>query len=248
MTKELTVSEIETAVRGLSVARATSLGIEITLPVLFPGGDLVTVTVNRDGESEFIVHDSSAAMMFLASVGITLSSDTKKRLRHVVAKYGCEMAGDRVMRRCTRDQIGVAATIVANASRAIGDHALELRRRVEHEFRELVTDRVRAVVGNRIRLNEQVIGASGRSYRVSNVILAAKEETAIAYIEPIATRSAVANHFAEFADLDENQKVEKISVFDENSDIRPEDVKLLSKVGNVVPLMESEKHLRRFAA
>jgi len=136
MTTELTVSEIETAVRGLSVARATSLGIEITLPVLFPGGDLVTVTVNRDGDDQFLIHDSSAAMMFLASVGITLAPDTKKKLRHVVAKYGCEMAGDRVMRRCTRDQIGVAATIVANASRAIGDHALELRRRVEHEFRD----------------------------------------------------------------------------------------------------------------
>lgn len=152
MTKDLTAAEVEAAVRGLSVAHVTNLGIEVTLPVMFPGGDLINIVVTQDGDG-FLVHDGSAAVMFLASIGVRFTADARRKARPLVAKYGCELSGDRVMRRCSREQIAVVSAMVANASRAIGDQAIEVRRRVEHDFREALTERVRSLVGKRARVN-----------------------------------------------------------------------------------------------
>lgn len=247
MSMTITAAEVEAAVRGLIVATPTNMGFDVSVPVMYPGGDLTTVTVSADGDG-YLVHDSSSAMTFLASVGVRLAPDARRKLLAVVAKYGCEWSGERVIRRCSRDQIPAAAAVVANASRAIADHALEVRRRAESDFREAVSEKIRAVVGSRIRTNEEVRGRSGRTYRVHNVILDVAQRKALAYVEPVANRQAVPSHYTEFADLVATKSErENICVYDDNADVRQEDLNLMTNVCTIIAFAQSDARFRPYA-
>ena len=111
----MTVQEVEAAVRNLCMAQETNMGIEISMPVVLPDGDFVNITVTEDAGG-YLVHDSSSAVMSLASMGVKTSSDTRKRFIPLASRFGCEVVDGRVFRRVSREQIGVASVMVANAA------------------------------------------------------------------------------------------------------------------------------------
>ena len=57
----LTPERIERAVRSLITAERTNVGIEVSTPVAYPGGDLVNVIVEERPE-EILVHNVPASL------------------------------------------------------------------------------------------------------------------------------------------------------------------------------------------
>ena len=56
MATDLAPADIEKVIRALTVAEKTNLGIEVTLPVAFGDGDLVSVVIEQASDG-FVVHD-----------------------------------------------------------------------------------------------------------------------------------------------------------------------------------------------
>lgn len=147
-------------------------------------------------------------------------------------------------RRCSVEQIALAIAIVANASRTVGDQSLETRHGVERDFREEVSQRLREIVGSRIRAQQEVKGASGRLYRVGNVVLNVAQTTPVAFVESFANRAGVANHFMEFFDLrPAYPEVGRYSVYDQNEPFTKPELNLLREVSQVVSYGQSRQAL-----
>ena len=85
----LTAEAIERAVRSLVTAERTSLGIEVSTPVAYPGGDLVNVFVETRGD-HVLVHDSSFAAERLALAGVEMSRHVQARLRDYAARFNVD--------------------------------------------------------------------------------------------------------------------------------------------------------------
>src|SRR5690242_1510334 len=117
--------EIEAASRALITARKTTLGVEIQMPVVYPTGHTVTVEVTVQG-GHYVVHDAGFGSMSLTSAGVTLTKSLQERLSLLAKYYGCEFIEGRMSRRCTVEQIALAAVMVANASRTVGDQAIDV--------------------------------------------------------------------------------------------------------------------------
>jgi hypothetical protein len=244
----VTATEVEAAVRGLCIAQMTNIGIDISMPVILPDGDFVNVTVVEDGDA-FLVHDGSSAVMSLAAVGAKTGADARKKFLPMITRFGCDMSGDRIQRRVSREHVGVAAVMVSNAARSIADTALEFRRRSEFDFRKAVSEKVADAVGKRARFNQEVKGQSGRVYHVQNVILDSLEKRPIAFLESVANRTAVAGHFTEFFDIKSaNDMIVYASVYDDTSDLRDVDTRLLSNVSRVISYSGSAIEIAALAA
>ena len=199
-------------------------------------------------DGQCIVHDASSGAMFLAATGIRINRQLNRKLVGLVGRYGCQFIANRVIRRCAPDQVAFAAVAVANASRAVGDQAIEVRRQVE-DFIVAVTERLREIIGSRLRLNEAVKGKSGRVYRVTGVILDETQTDAVAFVASVANRSVASDRFTELCDLRQAfSKVENESVYDEQHDFREEDRRLLSLVSELVPFGQTKKRFTKLIA
>jgi hypothetical protein len=235
----LTPQEIETASRAIITARESSMGIEITTPVIYPNGECVTVTVAMEG-AEYVVHDAGLGAMYLTAEGVRIGRQLSERLAALAARYECEFIEGRMMRRCSTDEVAIAAMLVANASRTVGDQAVEVRRQSESEFRYAVSERTRDLAGSRWRENQLFQGASGRSYRIGNLILDRTETKAVAFIFALPSRNAVPAQFTEMYDLrSAYPDITNDSVYNDAGDFRVrEDGWLLEKVSVLTPFSE----------
>lgn len=242
----LNAKAIENAVRELITAEETSLGIEVLSLVAYPGGDLVNVVVEQT-HSAILVHDASFAAMRLSEQGIAISRHVRRRLTDYAKRFECTLDGDRVCTTTDTNSIGYAVAMVANASRSVADYALEIKRHAEADFRSILVDALRDVVGSRLRENEEFNGGSGRNYRVSAVVLDEAESSPRAFVAPIPSHSAVEHAFAMFSDLRRQfGGVLNESVYDESGDVREEDRKFLGTVSDdVTPLMQAQLHFRK---
>jgi hypothetical protein len=248
--RTVTPGEIEATTRAIISARQTSLGVEVTTPVVYPNGELVTVAVTV-ADGEYMVHDAGFGTMYLNSAGVRLTRQLTQRFSELALRYGCGFIGGRMTRRCLPEQLAMAVVLVANASRAVGDQALEIRRQTESDFRVAVVERVRDVAGQRVRENELVKGESGRSYRISSVILDSSQSFPVAFVVPLPNRASVPNHFAEFFDIRKAQeRIRRESVYDENSDIRPEDRRFMEmdQISEMIPFQQTRLRFAQLLA
>jgi hypothetical protein len=244
MEAALSVSQIEDAIRDLIVAEASNLGIEVSVPVAYPGGDLVSVVIEQTKEG-ILIHDAGFAAMRLSQSGIQISKAVGVRLTEYAARFNCIYSLGRVSVRCDSDSVGVTAALVANAARSVADYALEIKRHAEADFRHILSDVLREIVGPRLRENEEIKGKSGRKYRISAVLLDAAEANPLNFVSAVANRQAVPLGFAMLYDLRGSfVGVENDSVYDDASDIREEDRALLSSVGSVFGFMEAKHRFR----
>lgn len=249
MTRLLTPDEIEAAAQTLIAARTTNLGIEVSVPVIYPNGEAVTVVVTVD-DGDYLVHDGGFGTMYLTSVGQDLTKSVAQRLAVLASNYGCDFINGRMLKRCSADHLAVAIAMVANASRTVGDQALESRRPSEQrDFSVVVTDVVHEAFGQRVRERETIKGASGAKYRVANVILDSHQSRPIAFVESFSSRTTIGNHYMEFDDLHRAfPDVRNLSVCDENEQFRKSDFAILKRVSEVYQLGQSRKVLREMAS
>src|SRR5215813_10580707 len=123
MTVAVAPSDIEAATQALIRARNTNLGIEVTMPVVYPNGQLVTVVITVEG-GDYLVHDAGQGTMCLTASGARLSVQLEKRLMELAQHYGCEFISGRMSRYARADQLALAIVMVANASRTVGDQSI----------------------------------------------------------------------------------------------------------------------------
>lgn len=244
MAQIVTPQEIEQALRSLVEARATAIGIEVTTPVLYANGDFVDVVV-VPGHEVYEVHDAGIGSMRLSAEGMRLGQDAVSRMRLAAERYDCAVEGGRIVRRCERSEITVTISLVANASRTVGDFAAEVRRQNESQFRFVLTESIRDIAGARLKENETFKGRSGRVYRVSNVILDRELSTPMAFAVPLASRSSVPAQFRELFDLKAAfPQIRNESVYNDAGDFRPdEDGWILSQVGEVFPISDLQRKM-----
>ena len=241
----LSADFVERAVRDFISADEIGLGIEVSSLVAYPGGDLVNVIV-EPVRSEMIVHDSGSAAMRLSEQGISISKHVSARLIEYAARFNCKFEGNRVALNCDLDSVGYAVAMVANASRSVADYALEIRRHAEFDFRHMVSDALRELIGTRLRENEDYLGKSGRKYRVAATILDQSESRPIRLVSPVANRSAVDHSFAMLSDIRlKYPALANECVYDETSDVRDEDAAFLSSVCEVYTFMEARLRFRQ---
>jgi hypothetical protein len=209
---------------------------------------MVTVVAHVDG-GEYVVHDAGFGAMYLTSAGVRVTKQLSHRFAQLAAHYGCQFVGNRMTRRCTPEQVAMAAALVANASRSIGDQALEIKRQSENDFRTAVAERLREVAGTRVRENQEARGASGRVYRIPNVLLDKAERSPVAFIVGLPNRSLVLPHVAEFFDLQNaHRDVANDAIYDETADFRPEDHRLLNQVGEAIAFGQTKLKFAQLVA
>lgn len=247
MEKPLKASDIEKAVRSLVTAQSTNLGIEVAVPVAYGDGELTSVTVEA-AETGFAVHDAGFAAMRLTSAGVAFSRHVNLRLHELCHRYHCSFSSGRVSAPALTDELPQVICLVANASRSVADYVYELRRQAETDFRTMVFERLREIVGPRARPVEEFVGKSGRRYRLP-IVLDPTQTRPEHFFATIAHRQLVPQHFAMFYDLmSPFPNVKREAVYDENADVREEDRALITSVGaEVFTLMEAPLRFRAIA-
>src|SRR5690348_12284537 len=93
---KITAAEVEKLIRSLTAAEKTNLGIEVTLPVAYGDGELVTVVVEQ-AKDALIVHDASFSSMRLSNAGVHVTSQSVRyRLSEIAERYRCTFRDGRV--------------------------------------------------------------------------------------------------------------------------------------------------------
>ncbi len=124
MPHPLQASALEAAVRALVVAEEQSFGIEITVPVAYGDGEMVSVNVEQNGDT-FSVHDAAIGSMELSASGVSLTKAVITRVSELVARFHCMFENGRVSAHCAQDDLAVTVCLVANASRSVADYINE---------------------------------------------------------------------------------------------------------------------------
>jgi hypothetical protein len=246
MTTSLKAADLEKAVRDLIAAQETNLGVELTMPVAFGDGELVTVVVEATVDG-FVVHDAGFSAMRLSTAGINFTQHVAHRLHELAQRYRCAFVEGRVTAQATIETMPQVVSLVANASRAVADYVYEIRRQVDYDFRLAVFDKLRAIAGDRIRETDEFRGKSGRLYRVP-ILLDATRAKPQNFVSTLAHRHNVPQSFAMLYDLGRAYpEVELDAIYDDTADIRQEDRSLLTSAGaQVFGWMEAERRFKEF--
>lgn len=243
--ERVTAEFVEAAVRSLIAAKDVGFGIEVSTPVAYPSGDLVNVIVESRPEG-LLVHDAGFAAERLALSGIAISRHLLSRLGEYAHRFNCVFENRRITAKATAGSIELAVAMVANASRSVADYSLELRRHAEADFRIVVTEALREIVGARVRENEEFQGKSGRKYRISATVLNESETAPAMFIAPIASHAVVPHGFSMLYDLQQGYAdVLREAIYDETSDLRPEDRALLRSAAEVHSFSEARVAFQR---
>jgi hypothetical protein len=197
------------------------------------------------GKSELIVHDAGFSAMRLSGVGVSLTANVNRRLAEFAQRYHCDFKDGRVWAAANMDDIAQIVPLVANAARAVADYAYEIRRHTETDFRLIVVDKLREIVGQRAHEADEFRGKSGRLYRIPFVLNAdlTKPQN---FVSTVANRQAVPLSFATLTDLKgAYPDVERDAIYDDEAGLRDEDRAFLrSADAEVFGWMEADIRFR----
>ena len=222
-------------------------GLQVNTGVLFLSGDCVQVSVYPDPNG-FLVSDHCSAAMYLESHGLTIGAKLRHSFSGYAQKYDCAFISNRVQKTCTTDQVPIAITLVANASKSIADYIIDFRRKHEASFKRKVSEQLEEIVGNRMRKREPVTGQSGLVWHVDNVVLDQDLKHPIAFIETVPNRNAVPRRFATFLDLKgKYEGVSTTAIIKDVNDLRLEDRLLLKRCCDPVEFEKSKSAFKKLA-
>jgi|APDOM4702015248_1054824.scaffolds.fasta_scaffold49710_2 hypothetical protein len=242
-----TAAEVEKLIRSLTAAERTNLGIEVTLPVAYGDGELVTVVIEQT-KGTLVIHDASFSAMRLSNAGVSLTPHVVHRLSDLAERYNCKFYDGRVTSTADSiESLPQVVALVANASRSVADYAFEIKRQVETDFRLIVVEKLREILGPRAHEPDEFKGASGRRYRLP-FILNASMTRPQNFISTVANRSNVPATFATLFDLrGPFPDVERDAIYDDAAHLRDEDRTFLKSADAVVfGWMEAERKFKEF--
>lgn len=247
--QKVTAAEVERLVRSLTAVEKTNLGFEITVPVAYGDGELVTVVVEHT-KDVLIVHDASFSAMRLSNAGVSFTPNVAHRLEELAERYNCKFYDGRV--GSSAESIAAlphVVALVANAARSVADYAFEIKRLAETDFRLVVVEKLREMVGQRARDPDEFKGASGRRYRLP-FVLNKELSRPQNFISTLANRSNVPQVFATYSDLRGSfADVERDAIYDDAAHLRDEDRTFLKTADTAVVFgwMEAERRFKEIA-
>jgi len=248
--RAITAAELEAAIQALVSVRASNLGFEVQLPLVYPDGDTVVVTVSAEG-SGYVVHDSGGGGAVLAAHGVPITAKLEQKLVRLASHYGCQFLSGRMTRRAAVDDLSLAVVIVANASRSIGDELLVIPSVPMIDFKAEALEILRHSIGaERIKENETILGESGSKYTASALILSRDHSRPLGIVEPVKDHEAATRKFREFWDIAQNSDLshlERISLYDDRRQWAAADLNLLQNVSNIVRLSDSRTRMQELA-
>lgn len=101
--------------------------------------------------SGYIEHDAGFSAMRLTNAGDSLSKGVTQRLLEFAQRYRAQFVDGRVTAKATPEDVAQVVCLVANAARSIADYIYEIRRQAEGDFRIVVFDKLRDIIGDRVR-------------------------------------------------------------------------------------------------
>jgi hypothetical protein len=245
---KITAAEVERLVRSLTAVEKTNIGLEVTVPVAYGDGELVTVVVEQTSGA-LTVHDAGFSAMRLSNAGVSFTPNVSHRLAELAARYNCKFHEGRVGSSAQNvEALSHVVALVANAARSVADYAFEIKRLAETDFRLVVVEKLREVVGSRARDPDEFKGASGRRYRLP-FVLNKELSRPQNFISTLAHRSNVPLTFATYSDLrDSWPGVERDAIYDDAAHLRDEDRTFLKTADTAVVFgwMEAELRFKEF--
>lgn len=161
---------VEALLRVLSgnfVCREQDGAAWVITPYRLPDGDLIELVVTSDDFGQFTISDAGETARYLANHGFdpTATPRGKRILEAIVARTGVEPVLPEVRKTAALSQLGEAVFDVILACLALGD-TLYLSR--AYRASRFVEEVARALMEARLKWtrNKDVVGASGRPYRV----------------------------------------------------------------------------------
>lgn len=246
---KITAAEVERLVRSLTVVEKTNIGFEVAVPVAYGDGELVTVVVEQT-RNALVVHDASFSAMRLSNAGVSFTPNVVHRLAELAERYNCKFIEGRVGSSAESiEALPHVVALVANAARTVADYAFEIKRLADTDFRLIVVEKLREIVGERAREPDEFKGASGRRYRLP-FVLNKEMSRPQNFISTLANRSNVPQVFAAYSDLRGSfPDVERDAVYDDAAHLRDEDRTFLKTADTAVVFgwMEAELRFKEFA-
>jgi hypothetical protein len=133
----------------------------------------------------YLVTDNAESFMHASNMGANLTPARFNAVRNAVGHSVQISAGGVISAFVSEEKLPLALADVLNASLAVSHYEYAWTPRSKSEsFTAAVSDVLERAVGNRIRRNVQVIGASGHQLELPLAIALADQ---LVYIQPIAT-------------------------------------------------------------
>jgi len=235
---------------GMMSTFESNLGIEVSLPALYPNGDHVVVILREIDQDNVLLHDGGFSLQAISSMGLNLQKNAIKHIKEYSSMMGCSFEDGRVMRKCEPFRVAAAAMTVSNVCLYVASQ-FQVMQETKKDFDLIVKDALcKNLSDGLVAPNYSIFGASGGKYSVTAAIIAPNKDVPRAIVEAIATPKSVNGRFRHLYDIMANTEhldVERIAVYDDNEDFHQHDYLLLQDVSNVVAFSDIQKRVRAYA-
>lgn len=215
----------------------------VSLPIVYPGGQPVTVHVRPD-DDQFIVSDGGNGFISAEHMG---ASETYLRVAPGVAKLnGIEFDGISMFSaRVPLDWLASAVTYIAAASKAAVERTAEkLTTDIEERLRDSLKTRLRDIFRDRASFDVDVIGTSTKKRRFAAKV----QSNGTSSFFDVVTPSPVSVNFAivKFQDIRSEQKFRGVALLSDKLDAG--DYSMLANAATQVIPYTTDKQVLEAAA
>jgi hypothetical protein len=145
-------------------------------------GQIVSLYVEPTGDG-FLVTDNAQSFMHAASMGVSVSKNRLSMIRNVAGPDTMVTKSGEILASASIGTLGAALVGVLNAAVAVGNFETVWVPRSQTAFTDSVGAMLESVVGNRLKKNVKVAGASGHQMEFPFAVSATRGMT---YIQPVA--------------------------------------------------------------
>ena len=235
---------------GMMNTFESNLGIEVSLPALYPNGEHVVVVLRELDQENVLLHDGGFSLQAISSMGLSLQKNAIKHIIEYAARMGCSFENGRVTRKCPATKVAAAAMTVSNVCLYVASQ-FQVMQEPKKDFDSIVREALsKKLSEDMVTPNYSIIGASGGKYSVTAAILLPNNEKPKAIIEAISTPKSVSGRFRHLYDIKANieySSVERIAVYDDAETFHQHDYLLLQDVSNVVAFADLNKRVESYA-
>jgi len=235
---------------GMMSTFESNLGVEVSLPSLYPNGEHVVVVLRELDHENVLLHDGGFSLQAISSMGLNLQKNAIKHIIEYASLMGCSFENGRVIRRCPSVKVAAAAMTVSNVCLYVASQ-FQVMQEAKKDFDSIVREVLSKKLSTDLVVpNYSILGASGGKYSVTAAITLPSIEKPKAIIEAISTPKSVSGRFRHLYDIKANAEysnVERIAVYDDDESFHQYDYLLLQDVSNVVAFADLNKRVEVYA-
>lgn len=232
---------VEKAVCYSSLVKHYKTKSVLTMPVLYPSGALVTMTVEEIG-NKFLVTDNASAFREAEQIGAERGfASHAKTISHA---FDVEFDGRKFFSYASNEeQLSGTIMSVANcAARSIAETCASLTFTYYDDLKEHLGEELRKAFGNAVNENVSIKGASGDSYEMDYMVQAEGKLACFNAVTP--HHSSLGATLISFQDLTLLEKPPiKVAAIRSAASFGPK-ISVLSSVANVIDSDTTEDQVR----